>query len=53
MSTYTVQRQVRLSQDTAKQLKAIADKRGKTVSDVIREAIFCEIYKDHFKGETK
>jgi predicted DNA-binding protein len=51
--SYTIQRQVRLDQVTADALKALADKRGKTVSDVIREAIFCEIYKDHFNGATK
>jgi predicted DNA-binding protein len=40
---YTIQRQVRLDQQTADALKALADKRGETVSNVIRKAIECEI----------
>ena len=51
MSTYTVQRQVRLDQVTADALKALADKRGETVSDVIRKAVQTEIMlsQHHYK----
>jgi predicted transcriptional regulator len=41
--SYTIQRQVRLDQSTADALKALADKRGETVSDVIRKAVQTEI----------
>jgi predicted DNA-binding protein len=41
--SYTIQRQVRLDQQTADALKALADRRGDTVSDVIRKAIEAEI----------
>ena len=41
--SYTIQRQVRLDQTIADALKALADKRGETVSDVIRKAIEAEI----------
>jgi predicted DNA-binding protein len=41
--SYTIQRQVRLDQVTADALKALADERGETVSDVIRKAIEAEI----------
>jgi predicted DNA-binding protein len=34
---------VRLDKQTADALKALADKRGETVSNVIRKAIECEI----------
>ena len=40
---YTIQRQVRLDQQTADALKVLADKRGETVSNVIRKAIEAEI----------
>jgi predicted DNA-binding protein len=40
---YTIQRQVRLDKQTADALKALADKRGETVSNVIRKAIQAEI----------
>jgi predicted DNA-binding protein len=40
---YTIQRQVRLDQQTADALKTLADKRGETVSNVIRKAIEAEI----------
>jgi predicted DNA-binding protein len=54
MSTYTVQRQVRLDQVTADALKALADKRGETVSDVIRKAIEAEIIMSYYyKEQTK
>jgi predicted DNA-binding protein len=51
MSTYTVQRQVRLDQVTADALKALADKRGETVSDVIRKAIEAEIIMSYYYKE--
>jgi predicted DNA-binding protein len=49
MSTYTIQRQVRLDQVTADALKALADKRGETVSDVIRKAIEAEIIMSQYQ----
>jgi predicted DNA-binding protein len=56
--SYTIQRQVRLDQVTADALKALADKRGETVSDVIRKAVQTEIMlsNHHYKllnGATK
>jgi len=47
--SYTIQRQVRLDQVTADALKALADKRGETVSDVIRKAIEAEIIMSHYQ----
>jgi predicted DNA-binding protein len=51
--SYTIQRQVRLDQALASALKLLADKRGKTVSDVIRVAIENEIVDAYRTGETK
>ena len=52
--SYTIQRQVRLDQVTADALKALADKRGETVSDVIRKAIEAEIIMSkYYKEPTK
>jgi hypothetical protein len=53
MSTYTVQRQVRLDQVTAQALKQVAVEQKITVSDVIRRAIECEIYHHFNNGATK
>jgi predicted DNA-binding protein len=47
--SYTIQRQVRLDQVTADALKALADKRGETVSDVIRKAIEAEIIMSQYQ----
>jgi predicted DNA-binding protein len=47
--SYTIQRQVRLDKVTADALKALADKRGETVSEVIRAAIEVEIIMSKFQ----
>jgi predicted DNA-binding protein len=49
--SYTIQRQVRLDQVTADALKALADKRGETVSDVIRKAIENEIFTEQYRHQ--
>lgn len=51
MKTYPIVRQVRLDELTANALKALADKRGETVSDVIRKAIEAEIIMSYYYKE--
>jgi hypothetical protein len=53
MSTYTVQRQVRLDQVTAQALRQVAVEQKSTVSDVIRRAIECEIYHHYNNAANK
>jgi predicted transcriptional regulator len=53
MSTYTIQRQVRLDKQTADALKAVADQTKQTVSDVIRQAIERELNRHYHHGATK
>jgi predicted transcriptional regulator len=51
--SYTIQRKVRLDQQTATLLKALAYTTKQTVSDVIRQAIERELNRHYHHGATK